>query len=51
MSHGKSQRRNHTRQRPIAVARVSERMPMHAVNALLGLLIVILVLGKSGVVV
>jgi len=51
MIHGKSQRRNDTRQRPIAVAHVPERMPLNAINALLGLLIVILVLGKSGVMV
>ena len=51
MTHGKSQRRNNTRQRPIAVARAPERLPVNAVSALLGLLIVILVLGKSGVMV
>jgi hypothetical protein len=51
MIHGKSHRRADTRQRLIAVARKPERMPLDAVTMLLGLLIVILVLGKSGVMV
>jgi hypothetical protein len=51
MIHGKPQRRVHTRQRPVAVARAPERLPVNPVAALLGLLIVLLVLGKSGVMV
>jgi hypothetical protein len=52
MTHGKPHRRDYTRQRPRAVARVPERAPMNAAAALLlGLIIVILVLGKSGVMV
>jgi hypothetical protein len=51
MIHGKSHRRAATRQRPIAVARQPERLPVSAINMLLGLLILVLVLGKSGVMV
>jgi hypothetical protein len=51
MTNGKSHRRADTKQRLIAVARKPERTPLHAVSMLLGLLIVILVLGKSGVMV
>jgi hypothetical protein len=51
MTNGKSHRRAQSRQRLIAVARQPERVPFDAVAMLLGLLIVILVLGKSGVMV
>lgn len=51
MHHGKSNRRAGTKQRLIAAARAPERMPFKTVNMLLGLIIVILVIGKSGVVV
>lgn len=51
MINGKSYRRVDTRQRLIAVVRQPARMPLSAVNMLLGLIIVILVLGKSGVMV
>jgi hypothetical protein len=51
MINGKSNRRAEKRQRPLAVARRPERLPLNPVAALLGLLIVILVLGKSGVMV
>jgi hypothetical protein len=51
MTNGKRHRRTETRQRPIAVARQRQRVPLNALSMLLGLLIVILVLGKSGVLV
>jgi hypothetical protein len=51
MIHGKPQRRTTSRQRPVAVARELPRVPLGAISMLLGLLIVILVLGKSGVMV
>lgn len=47
MTHGKSHRGTDTRQRLIAAAR-PEPVPFNAAVALLGLIIVILVLGKSG---
>jgi hypothetical protein len=51
MTHGKSPRRTERKQRLIAVARRPERVPVSAVHMLLGLIIVILVLGTSGVMV
>jgi hypothetical protein len=51
MIHGKSHRRTDTRQRLTAVAREPARLPLNPVGMLLGLIIVLLVLGKSGVMV
>jgi len=48
MIHGKSHQGTDTRQRLIAAARRPEPVPFNAAIALLGLIIVILVLGKSG---
>jgi hypothetical protein len=51
MANRKSNRRVFQRQRPVAVARQPERVPLNPVALLLGLIIVLLVLGKSGVMV
>jgi hypothetical protein len=51
MINGKSHRRADKQQRLIAVARTPDRTPLLAVNMLLGLIILVLVLGKSGVMV
>jgi hypothetical protein len=51
MINGKSHRRTDTRKRLIAVSRKPTRMPLNPVVMLLGLITVLLVLGKSGVMV
>jgi hypothetical protein len=51
MNHGKRNRRDQQRQRLIAVARKPAQPSLPMASMLLGLIIVILVLGKSGVMV
>jgi hypothetical protein len=51
MINGNPHRQANTRKRLTAVARKPDRMPLDAVTMLLGLIIMILVLGKSGVMV
>jgi hypothetical protein len=51
MNHGKTNRTEQQRQRLIAVARAPAQPSFPVASMLLGLIIVILVLGKSGVMV